>query len=990
MRTLRSFPATGLIAAVLSGLLCALNVAAQVNSAAPQITQAVNNSSLVVLRGNVHPLARPEYDRGPAPASLPMQHMLLVLKRSPQQEAALEELLAEQQDKSSPNYHKWLTPAEFGAQFGPSDSDIQTVESWLRSQGFTVDGVSTGRVVIDFSGSAGQVQSAFHTAIHRYVLPSGAQHWANSTDPEIPAAFASVVAGIRSLNNFFPKPQHAAVHHNGVRPAFTYPTGCTANFSASDNCFFDVTPADFDTIYNVPSTGAGAGQTIAIISDTDVSATDLQQFRSSSMFNLPTMNAMGPNDNPNTSSCPTPASPTGVPCFVQFVPPGQIDPGIQCPNPPVSGQPAPTYDPPSCTSSSNGDESEAALDVEWAGAAAPSANIWLVSSADPSSPTSVGGGGYTTTFGGDLSANYIVNCSVTGPNCPVAIPADVLTTSYGACELELGTTGNQFYNSTWQQAAAEGITVLAATGDSGSAGCDPLPGVTGLPEPAQAGLAVSGVASTPYDTAVGGTDFDQATDPAQFWSTINTGTGESAKGYIPETTWNGSCTNSLFGSNTIANCNNPNLDLSGTNDYNFIWTEGGSGGKSSCTSSSSTATTLSQAIASCADPYPKPSWQTGSGVPDDGVRDVPDVSLFASNGVLGTAYIVCEADTPQGSLTTPPGQGGAACSLSSPPSQTSVTASFEEFGGTSVSVQIFGGIVTLMDQAAGDKQGNINPTLYSLANQSGNTCTSEANPPSSCVFYDVQSGTITQPCNISFPGITNKSPDCTGSGSDQIGILEASGVDAYNAGPGYDLATGLGTVNVGNLIGQWPTTADFILSSADPSVTIPSSTSSGTLTFTITSENGFSGTFDFSSSSCSGLPSGFTCTFSPSSATLSAGGTITETASIQSSTMPGLVSPGPRGGFWNSNHPNIEILPECALGLAVLGFAFSGRRRFRWAALAFLFVGLGVAAGCGGGGTSSDSPGGSNPGGGTGTTTATMTVASGGKSHTLNFQVTVQ
>jgi subtilase family serine protease len=969
MRTRQLVPARGLLAAALFGSLCAVpfcasNAGAQTNSATPQITQAATNSNLVVLRGNVHPLARPEYDRGPAPASLRMEHMLLVLKRSAQQEASLEELLAEQQDKSSPNYHKWLTPAEFGAQFGPSDSDIQNVESWLRSQGFTVNSVSSGRVVIDFSGSAAQVQGSFHTAIHRYVLPTGAQHWANSTDPEIPATLASVVAGIRSLNNFFPKPQHRAA----VRPAFTYPTGCAFfNLTSNNNtnpCFVDLTPADLDTIYNVPPSATGAGQTIAIVSDSDVSATDLQQFRS--MFSLPAMTAVGPTSSP--TGCPT-----NAPCFVQFVPPGSGDPGIQCPE---AGQ---SYSPPSpgCTVNTNGDESEAALDVEWAGAPAPSANIWLVSSVDTS-----------TNFGGDLSATYVVNCpAANSTTCPVAVPASVLNTSYGACEMELGTSGNQFYNSTWQQAAAEGITVLAATGDSGSPGCDFFDPTSALPQPAEGGLAVSGVASTPYDVAVGGTDFNQLSNTSQFWRATNSGTGESAIGYIPETTWNDSCTNSTaFPGSAIQNCNNPNLDGSGSGDYNYIWTEGGSGGASSCTNSSSTATTLSQAIASCADPYPKPSWQQGNGVPNDGVRDIPDVSLFASNGFMFSAYIVCEADTPPASGQ--PGQGGVACSLSSPPSSTSPQAGFEEFGGTSVSVQIFGGIVTLMDQAAGgNKQGNVNPILYSLANQSGNTCTSEANPPSSCVFYDVQSGTITQPCDISFPGMT-KSPNCTGSGSDQIGILELNGTDAYNAGPGYDLATGLGTVNVGNLIGQWPKTADFILSSSDPSVTIPSSSSSGTITISITSVNGFSGTIDFSSASCSGLPSGFTCTF-PASASLAAGQTITETVSIQPS-APGAVSPASRG-FWNGDPRSIEIPLECALALATLAFAFSRRRQFRWLAIGVLFVGLGVAAGCGGGGSNSSSPGGNNSGGtGANTTTATMTVASGGTSHTMNFQVTVK
>ena len=110
----------------------------QSSEVSSRIMQAINPSQLTVLRGNTHPMARPQFDRGPAPASLPMDHMLLVLKRSPQQEAALETLLAQQQDRSSPNYHKWLTPEQFGRQFGPSDQDIQKITSWLQSQGFQV------------------------------------------------------------------------------------------------------------------------------------------------------------------------------------------------------------------------------------------------------------------------------------------------------------------------------------------------------------------------------------------------------------------------------------------------------------------------------------------------------------------------------------------------------------------------------------------------------------------------------------------------------------------------------------------------------------------------------------------------------------------------------------------------------------------------------------------------------------------------------------
>src|SRR5260370_31275107 len=136
---------------------------AQTSPTQARITQAVDESQLTVLKGNTYPTARAQYYRGPAPSSLPMNRMLLVLRRSPEQEAALEQLLDRQQDQSSPNYHQWLTPPQFGQQFGPADQDIQTVTSWLQSHGFQVTRISNTRTVIEFSGTAGQIQEALHT-----------------------------------------------------------------------------------------------------------------------------------------------------------------------------------------------------------------------------------------------------------------------------------------------------------------------------------------------------------------------------------------------------------------------------------------------------------------------------------------------------------------------------------------------------------------------------------------------------------------------------------------------------------------------------------------------------------------------------------------------------------------------------------------------------------------------------------------------------------
>ena len=139
----------------------ALQAFAQSSDAQPRITQAVDETKLTLLKGNTFPLARPEFDQGAAPASQAMETMMLGLKRSPAQEAALEKLMAEQLDKSSPNFHKWLTPVEFGKQFGPSDQDIQIVTSWLQSHGFQSVEVSNGRTVIEFGGQCGPSASGF-------------------------------------------------------------------------------------------------------------------------------------------------------------------------------------------------------------------------------------------------------------------------------------------------------------------------------------------------------------------------------------------------------------------------------------------------------------------------------------------------------------------------------------------------------------------------------------------------------------------------------------------------------------------------------------------------------------------------------------------------------------------------------------------------------------------------------------------------------------
>ncbi|MDE3171260.1 MAG: S53 family peptidase [Acidobacteriota bacterium] len=890
MRTRCHLVSGGLIAAALMIGVCALNADAQVASS--RITQPISDSQLATLRGNIHPLARPEYDRGLAPSSLPLGHVMLLLKRSPQQEASLEALLAAQQDRNSPNFHHWLTPAQFGAEFGPSDQDMQAIEAWLEAHGFSVDRVSAGRTVIEFSGSAGEVQSAFHAEIHRYVLPSGEQHWANSADPQIPAALAPVVAGIRSLNDFHPRPLSRAVlahrspqalSQTNPRPSFTFQASGPCSFIQSlpgapppvDICFM-VTPADFGKIYNVQplwSAGTdGAGETIAIPNDSNVNLTDVSSFRS--VMGLP---AKSP----------------------QVILANGTDPRL------------------------TGDETEAVLDVEWSGAIAPNATIDLVIA--PST---------NTTFGGDVAAEYIIDGNL----------APILSYSFGACEAAVG----NFYQSLWQQAAAEGITVLAASGDNGSAGCDAPPSTADTPQPAKQGLAVSGLASTQYDVAVGGTDFDDVSNPCQFWSSCNppgtspSASSASALGYIPETTWNESCTNPVFWTPPLnanfsnatapeAACNNPTLEMPGTGITSFVIASGGSGGVST--------------------QYSKPAWQNGV-TPSDGQRDLPDVSLFAGTGAIAASfYYLCQSD------------------LSNPPQTCSLNGAIDGVGGTSVSAQVMAGIVALIDQQARARQGNINPALYQLygtAKLSSEVCASAANPNSNCIFYDVTAGGNAMPCAFSSTAGMN-SPNCFASTStDKYGILSTSTTQlqpGYNAGVGYDLATGLGSINAQNLVlasNAWTagpsTTADFSMGPSNATVTLGSN-NKGSMQITITPQNGFTGSVNLS---CPGLPAADSCSFNPASP-VAVNGVINVTVTVAGTvaTVPGSTNRPAVPAGWPLR---TEILVAFACFAALLFFG-AGVRRRRWnPALAFLAVALFVIAGCSGG--SAGSPSGNTGSGG--------------------------
>jgi large repetitive protein len=650
-------------------LVCLSLLSSSVSAqSAARITWPIDDSAVTRIPYTTHPYATASNDLGRAIQSLPLERMILVLTPSEAEEAAARKFLNSQHDKQSATYHQWLSPEEYGRLFGAHDADLSQLSAWLQDHGFTINSVARGRQWIAFSGDAGQVERAFHTEIHHYLV-KGEDHIANSTDISLPQALVPLVGGVLSLHNFQKKADRTREirvhrdHETGkLVPDFTLTNG--------NGTFHFLTPGDYAKIYNteplLQSHITGSGVSIAIVGRTNINLSDVQMYRQ--MFLLPA------NDP-------------------RFIINGQ-DPGV------------------------NGDEIESALDVEWSGAVAPDATINLVIS-----------GSTFTTDGVDLSAAYIVDNRI----------APIMSSSYGECEAFLGTAGNAFFNNLYQQAAAEGISVFVSSGDSGSAGCD-FPGQSG--GPAIYGANVSGTASTPFSTAVGGTQFNEKGLDGNYWLANNRPDQSSATGYIPEAVWNESCDPTV----------DPNQCF-GTGSY-FL--SAGGGGPSNCSTS-----TLSNFQITCISGTPKPSWQAGIGVPNDGVRDLPDLSLAAAANHDG--YLMCV----EGSCQTVESGG-----------HTVIENAFV-VGGTSAGAPSMAGIMALLEQESGAFQGLANYTFYQLAaSENLAECNSSAltdpNKANSCVFYDVTVG------NNGVPG--------------QVG---------YDADKGYDMSTGLGSVNAANLVAAW-------------------------------------------------------------------------------------------------------------------------------------------------------------------------------------------
>lgn len=867
MRSMKAFPLLVLAGA----LLCSSGLLAQSSTAAPRITAEVDESSLTTLKGNVPRLARAEFDQGEADAATQLTHMRLVLQRTSQQQAALDQYLAQLQQKSSPNYRKWMTPQQFGQIYGPADSDIAALAGWLQSHGFTVEPLSPGRTNIAFSGSVSQVEEAFHTSIHSFQTDD-TQFYSNTIDPRIPAALSGVVKGVAHLNTIRPRPHSVRGNAGRINPqtgrlepiAGASATGATPNLTSGGD-FLYIVPADAATIYDTPNSfnanfSSGTSYTgtgvkigiggVATIGTGSIVTTYRNTFLGSAYATPPTIVTTG----------------TGL-------------------------------------KTDSLDVDEAYIDTELSGGMAPGATIYYYPSADLMS-------GVETA----ITANIV----------------DIFSLSFGECESDLGSSDNALINTWWSEAATQGIAVTVSTGDTGSASCDG--DASTIPTVASRGLSVSGFASTPYDIAVGGTDFYGL--ESAFSTYVSTSSGSSstyyrtAKSYIPESIWND--TVEYDGTQISAN-----VPLTGSS-ANIT---AGSGGVSSCATGSGST---------CVG-YSKPSWQTGTGVPSDGKRDIPDVSMMSGNGYDYATWLICDASYP--------------CSSSG--------SNFDGYGGTSTAAPAFAGILALVQQKVGSRLGNgMLAALYSLYNGSH----------SSSVFHDVTMGNNSVPCTS---GTTN----CA---LNSAGHYFESG---YNTTSGYDLASGLGSVDATQLVNYWSSasgsSASFTLAATTPSAIAPGGTATSTVT--ATAVNGYAGTVTLTcalTSSPSGATYLPTCSGGSSTVTLSSGATsgtatvtVSSTAASAALLYPKL--PGKSRGLFGAGGG--------AVLACLLFFGIPARRRGWRSMLAILLLiaAMGSLSACGSGG-------GSTTTGTAGTTAGTYTFTVTGTGNptvspapTTTFTVTV-
>ena len=751
----------------------------------PRVIGKVDNGQRTTLYGHVPGALRAAVDMGRLDPNTPAEHMVMALKSSDEQERELRRLLDEQQDSRTANYHQWVTPDQFGQYFGVSDSDIAQITDWLQSQGFTVEDVSKSKRVLHFSGTTGQLETAFRTEMHTFQV-NGETHVSNNSEISVPTALSPVITGV-SLNNFFRKSNMTPVRH--LRDVIQSP-----DYTASSTVHY-VGPWDFATIYNTfPLLNAGitgAGSSIAVVGRSDILLSDVQSYRA--LFDLP-------NNDP------------------VFIHAGQ-DNGTQ-----------------------PGDDGESDLDVEISGGIAPNAKVYFV----------IG----TPTFlvdGITNSIQYIVENNT----------ADIMSISYGSCEAVEGAGGNQFNSQAFEQAAAQGISVFVAAGDNGPAECDDqndsyenLGYATGAESSTPYTVSVGGTGlAESLTTSLPASILTTSTTGPEYWATTTENIapywGLSALSYIPETPWNISkvadysadasgLAGLWSGSGGISSyyiqpswqrgsgvpTSDPALTQGGDWVTSVNITSGGSGYTSAptvtfgsgcltapsaiavisggsvtgvlfnfgaqggtlaagegfgCTSAPTVTFTgggfTTQATGTTTI---GPMWNTPpliSGVPH---RYTPDIALNADDGNDATLFCsegACEFTTSSTGVTTLSDAGLV--------------------GGTSVAAPSMAGIQALINQANGGRQGAPNYIYYTLsAAQTESGCNSAAevynasSVGSTCAFHDITAGD-----NL----ICGASSCAKGTYPSALSAAKMG----WLAAPGYDLATGLGSINAANLSSQW-------------------------------------------------------------------------------------------------------------------------------------------------------------------------------------------
>jgi len=614
----------------------------------------------VPLRNHLPLWANAQNSTGAASADMTLN---MVLARSPEQQAALEQLLVDQKNPASPEFHHWLTPTEFGQRFGLSKSDILSITNWLAAQGLRINYVSPSRTFIGFGGSAAAVGQAFGTEIRDYSV-KGEARVSVSSDPVIPAPLSPVVKAIRGLYTIDDRPQHM----------MTVPQAAGPNLTLVNGAHYMV-PSDFSKIYDAVVSASGYQQTIGIVGRSRTNFEDFNNFNSvtEGYFQLPTE-----------------VVPTSF---------GGVDPG-----------PAYTTTPPKGVSL--GEQSEATLDVTRAGSIARNANLLLVVATNAS-------GGIAA------DAQYLIQTS--------PVPVQVINISYGACEAQAGQSGVDFWDSLFEQAAAEGISVFVSSGDSGASGCEQA---FTTPVASPAAISPNYICSSSYATCVGGTQFNDTATPSQYWGASNGNDLSSALQYIPEGAWN------------------QPTDSQGNSQV--VGTGGG----------------VSAFIAT-------PKWQKGPGVPAARTgRYTPDVSF---SGSCHDPYFACMA------------AAGASCVTDS-----SGSFYFVGFCGTSASAPSMAGVAALLNEKMQFSQGSLNPQIYALA----------ANQPST--FHDTtpSSSGVTS-CDIHTPSMCNNSTP---------GPASLTGGQAgYALTSGYDMATGVGSVDIADLLANFASALPLPTVSITPS-----------------------------------------------------------------------------------------------------------------------------------------------------------------------------